>query len=67
MCAPFAGGVPGTRRFEGNAYVDALGELGRLGVTWSTVGVAAKSLDHALETYSRFGADVIAPIRDARV
>ena len=62
MCSPFAGGVPGTSRFDGPTYVDALGELIDEGVTWSTVGVAAKSLDHALESYERFGAEVIAPL-----
>ena len=43
MCAPFAGGVPGTTRFEPGAYVDALGELIDEGVGWSTVGVAARA------------------------
>jgi probable F420-dependent oxidoreductase len=66
MCAPFAGGVPGTTRFEPGAYVDALGELIDEGVGWSTVGVAARSVDHALESYARFGVDVIDAVNSRR-
>ena len=62
MCSPFAGGVPGTSRFDAPTYVEALGELVEIGVTWSTVGVYAKSLDHALESYTQFGAEVIDPM-----
>ncbi|MDG2028801.1 MAG: LLM class F420-dependent oxidoreductase [Acidimicrobiales bacterium] len=65
MCSPFAGGVPGTSRFDGATYVEALHELVAEGVTWTTVGVAAKSLDHALDSYARFGAEVIAPMQAA--
>jgi probable F420-dependent oxidoreductase len=59
MCAPFAGGAPGTKRFDSPTYVDALGELVDEGVGWSTVGVVPRGVDHAIELYEQFGAEVI--------
>lgn len=55
-----AGGSPADHDFDAVAHLDALDELARLGVTWSGVNAPGDSLDHAIETLERFGADVIA-------
>jgi probable F420-dependent oxidoreductase len=50
---------PGDRTFSPAAHLDALEDMAALGVTWSSVGVPGDSLDHALETVERYGAEVI--------
>jgi hypothetical protein len=54
-----AGGNPGSDSFNADAYLNALEELTKLGVTWSGVTVPGDSLDHAIETLQRFGDAVI--------
>jgi len=58
-----AGGVPGNPAFDPGAHRAALGELGRLGVTWAHTGVPGDSLAHALEALQQYGETVIAPSR----
>jgi hypothetical protein len=54
-----AGGTPGTDGFEPEMKLEAVSELGGLGVTWVDVGVPGASLDQALEGLAEFGETVI--------
>jgi probable F420-dependent oxidoreductase len=54
-----AGGNPGSERFNADAQLAAVEEMGRLGITWSGVGVPGDSLEHAVEALERFGSSVI--------
>lgn len=58
-----AGGDPATEDFSGEARLEALAELTRVGVTWSGVSVPDDSIEHAIETLERFGTTVIEPLR----
>jgi alkanesulfonate monooxygenase SsuD/methylene tetrahydromethanopterin reductase-like flavin-dependent oxidoreductase (luciferase family) len=58
-----AGGDPSSDKFDADARLEALDELARLGVTWSSAGTPGDSLPHALETLERFGELVIQPSR----
>ncbi|MCU0312258.1 MAG: LLM class F420-dependent oxidoreductase [Acidimicrobiales bacterium] len=60
---PFVGGDPRADDFPAERYLDELGELAALGVTWSDAGVPGDSLDSALEGLAAFGAKVISPSR----
>lgn len=55
-----AGGSPADDDFDAAARLEGLDELARLGVTWSSVNAPGDSLDHAIETLERYGAEVIA-------
>lgn len=55
-----AGGAPADDDFDAAAHLDGLDELARLGVTWSAMNAPGDSLDHAIETLERYGAEVIA-------
>ncbi|MCH2173360.1 LLM class F420-dependent oxidoreductase [Myxococcota bacterium] len=61
--AAHAGGAPGSDDFDANAHRDELDELAKLGVTWVGAGAPGDSIDHAIETLERYGAEVIAPMR----
>jgi probable F420-dependent oxidoreductase len=61
--SPSIGGDPRHDDFPSDAYLDALGELASLGVTWSDVAVPGESLDGAIEALERFGSTVIDPHR----
>jgi probable F420-dependent oxidoreductase len=56
----FAGGGPGQRDFNADAYLTGLDKLAAIGVTWVQVGVPGDSLAHTLEAIRRFGELVIA-------
>lgn len=58
-----AGGDPGRDAFDAAAHLAALDELAGLGMTWNGVGIPGDSLEHALETLERYGAEVIAAAR----
>ena len=60
------GGSAGADDFDPDRHIAGLDELAALGVTWSSVGVPADSLDHALETLERYGELVIARTRGAQ-
>lgn len=55
-----AGGSPADDDFDAAAHLDGLAELASLGVTWSGVTTPGDSIDHAIETLERYGAEVIA-------
>jgi hypothetical protein len=55
----YAGGSPGSEGFNGEAHLEEMAELARLGVTWSGIGVPGDSLAHAIEALQRFGEAVI--------
>ena len=54
------GGLPGTADFDGAAYLDGVGRLADLGVTWIQVQIPGDSLAHAKEAIAQFGEQVIA-------
>jgi hypothetical protein len=56
----YAGGDPGSDRFNPAAQLEAVAELADLGVNWSGVGVPGDSIEHAVETMQKFGELVIA-------
>ena len=58
-----AGGAPGSDDFDANAHRDELDQLAELGVTWVGAGAPGDSVEHAIETLERYGAEVIAPMR----
>jgi probable F420-dependent oxidoreductase len=58
-----AGGTPGSESFSADAHRGALAELEARGMTSNSVGLPGYSLDHALETLWRYGAEVIAASR----
>jgi alkanesulfonate monooxygenase SsuD/methylene tetrahydromethanopterin reductase-like flavin-dependent oxidoreductase (luciferase family) len=57
-----AGGSPAGDDFDADTHMEGLAELDQLGVTWSSVPVPGDSIDHAVETLERYGAEVIALI-----
>ncbi len=54
------GGNPGDDGFAPDEHLSAIAELAALGVTWIQVRLPGDSLDHAVETIERYGAQVIA-------
>jgi probable F420-dependent oxidoreductase len=56
----FAGGRPGQRDFNADAYLTGLDKLAAIGVTWVQVGVPGDSLAHTIEVIDSFGELVIA-------
>jgi len=58
----FAGGRLGAGGFDAAAYLEGVGQLEQLGVTWLQVGLPGDSLQHALESVERFGKQVIAAL-----
>ncbi|MEB3034387.1 LLM class F420-dependent oxidoreductase [[Mycobacterium] nativiensis] len=54
-----AGGRLGYDDFDAEAYLDGLGRLAELGVTWTQVALPGDSLDHAIDAIARFGESVI--------
>lgn len=57
----FTTGLPGPSHaaFSAAAHLDALEAMAALGVTWNSVGVPSDSLDRAIESIERYGAEVI--------
>jgi probable F420-dependent oxidoreductase len=55
-----AGGSPAGDDFDADTHMEGLAELDQLGVTWSSVPVPGDSIDRAVETLERYGAEVIA-------
>jgi probable F420-dependent oxidoreductase len=55
-----AGGDPSSDDFDADAHLDGLERLAGLGVTWIQTSVPGDSLEHAVETIERYGAEVIA-------
>ncbi len=53
------GGNPADDDFNPDAHLEALNDLGELGVTWCMVRVPGDSLAHATETLQRYGDSVI--------
>jgi hypothetical protein len=51
---------PGSSEFSGSEWLDTLGDMAAIGVTWNNVSVPATSLEQALEALEQFGAEVIA-------
>jgi len=56
------GGAPGDAGFDAGAYLDGVGRLADLGVTWIQVPVPGGSLAHATEAVALFGEQVIAQL-----
>lgn len=54
---------PGQRSFDAATDLATVDELGRLGVTWTWVGVPGTSLPAAVEALERYGTEVIVPHR----
>lgn len=54
-----AGGSPADDAFDADTHLDGLAELATLGVTWSGVNAPGDSIEHAIETLERYGAEVI--------
>jgi probable F420-dependent oxidoreductase len=57
------GGVPGTDRFDADAFIRGAEAVAPFGVTWIVVNIAAASHAAAVETLADFGARVIAKMR----
>ncbi|MBV9091695.1 MAG: LLM class F420-dependent oxidoreductase [Mycobacteriaceae bacterium] len=55
----FAGGNPGNRDFNADAYLTGLDKLAAIGVTWVQVPLPGDSVSHVLEAIARFGSLVI--------
>ncbi len=57
----FGTGLPGPahQKFSPAAHLDALEAMAALGVTWNSTNIPGDSLEHALESLERYGADVI--------
>jgi len=53
------GGRVGYADFEPGAYLDGLGRLAEVGVTWTQVALPGDSLAHAIEAIEQFGESVI--------
>ncbi len=60
---PNVGGDPRADDFPAERYLDELGELAALGVTWSDASVSGDSFEGALEGLASFGEVVIQPSR----
>jgi probable F420-dependent oxidoreductase len=58
----FTTGLPGADdpRFDPAAHLHALERMAALGITWTSTSVPGTSLDAAVETIERYGAEVIA-------
>lgn len=54
---------PGSEAFSAAEHLEQLAEMGRVGVTWSSLGIPSASLDQAIEAMEQYGADVIAASR----
>lgn len=54
-----AGGRLGEVDFDATAYLEGLGRLADVGVTWVQVAVPGDSLGHALEAIEQFGVEVV--------
>ncbi|BBX24701.1 LLM class F420-dependent oxidoreductase [Mycolicibacter terrae] len=54
-----AGGRPGDDDFNAHAYLDGLGRLADVGVTWVQVAVPGDGLSQAIEAIEHFGESVI--------
>jgi probable F420-dependent oxidoreductase len=50
---------PGDPAFQAAAHLDALADMGALGVTWNSIMVPGDSLNRAVEALERYGSDVI--------
>src|SRR5581483_7051139 len=53
----FAPGMagPGSAGFDRDAYLERLDEMAKLGVTWTSGGVPADSVEHAIEVIEQYG------------
>lgn len=56
------GGVPGDDSFDAGAYLDGIGRLAELGVTWIQVQLPGDSLAHTTDVIAQFGEQVIAKL-----
>lgn len=56
------GGVPGESDFDAAPYLDGVGRLADLGVTWIQVQIPGDSLAHATDVIAQFGEQVIAKL-----
>lgn len=58
----FTTGLPGagSSSFSAEAQLDAVADLAAVGVTWCSTGVSDDSMDAAVESLERYGAEVIA-------
>lgn len=56
------GGVPGDAGFDAQAFLDGVGQLAEVGVTWIQVQVPGDSLAHATDAIAQFGEQVIAAL-----
>ncbi|MGW0163136.1 LLM class F420-dependent oxidoreductase [Mycobacterium sp. NPDC003323] len=56
------GGVPGAPDFDATAYLDGVGKLADIGVSWIQVQVPGDSLEHTTEVITRFGDQVISKV-----
>jgi len=57
------GGSPGANDFQPAAYLDSLGWLAELGMTWASVHVPGDSVDRAVEVIEQVGREVVTPLR----
>jgi hypothetical protein len=61
----FTTGLPGPAdaSFDGDAHLEALEAMAAIGVTWNSTTISADSVDAAVESLERYGAEVIGPSR----
>jgi probable F420-dependent oxidoreductase len=57
-----AGGDPASPSFNAAEHVDGLEALAALGVTWVQVGAPGDDVDRAVDTYARYGEEVISQL-----
>lgn len=57
----FTTGLPGPAEagFDAGQHLEKLDQMASLGITWTNVGIAGDSIDHAVETIERYGREVI--------
>lgn len=51
---------PADPGFDGSAHLEKLERMSAMGITWTSTGVPADSVDHAIEAIERYGTEVIA-------
>ena len=58
----FTTGLPGAAdpSFEAERHLEAIADMAGLGVTWTSTGVPAASVEQAVEAIDRYGREVIA-------
>jgi alkanesulfonate monooxygenase SsuD/methylene tetrahydromethanopterin reductase-like flavin-dependent oxidoreductase (luciferase family) len=55
---------PADDGFRAAAHLDGIEAMAALGVTWNSVGMPGDSLEHAIESLERYGAEVISQVPD---